>query len=75
MNGITNKLMKNNSIKTDVRGDHSWMPVTERLPKTEKYYAVKFKNGDEDEKPFRIRPKQNIFGFMTTDEVTHWAEL
>jgi hypothetical protein len=61
--------------KGDVSGSYTWIPVTERLPKTENYYAVRFKNGDEDEKPFRIRPKKNIFGFMTMDEVTHWAEL
>lgn len=52
-----------------------WIPVTERLPKSEKYYKVRFKNGEEDEKPFRIRPNKNIFGFMTEEEVTHWAEI
>ena len=52
-----------------------WIPVSERLPETEGYYAVRFENGVEDEKPFRIRPKKNIFGFMTTDKVTHWSVL
>lgn len=55
--------------------NYYWIPVTERLPETENYYRVKFLNGDEDEKPFRIRPKKNILGFMVMDEVTHWAEL
>ena len=44
--------------------NYYWIPVTERLPETENYYRVKFLNGDEDEKPFRIRPKKNILGFM-----------
>jgi hypothetical protein len=52
-----------------------WIPVTERLPKKEDYYAVRFENGVEDEKPFRIRPNKNILGFMTMDKVTHWAFL
>ena len=51
----------------------SWISVTERLPTTEGYYKVKFENGEEDEKPFRIRPKKNILGFMTMDKVTHWS--
>jgi len=54
---------------------YTWIPVTERLPTSEAYYAVRFKNGKEDEKPFRIRPKQNILGFMTMEEVTHWAVI
>ena len=63
------------SCKTDVSCSYSWIPVIERLPEAENYYAVRFKNGIEDEKPFRIRPSKNIFGFMTMEEVTHWAEL
>ena len=43
-----------------VSGSYLWIPVTERLPETEDYYAVRFENGVEDEKPFRIRPKKNI---------------
>ena len=61
--------------KTNVSGSYLWIPVTERLPETEDYYAVRFENGVEDEKPFRIRPKKNIFGFMTMWKVTHWAFL
>ena len=53
----------------------TWIPVTERLPETESYYAVRFENGVEDEKPLRIRPNKNIFGFMTMDKVTHWAVI
>jgi len=60
---------------SDVSGSYLWIPVTERLPETEDYYAVRFENGVEDEKPFRIRPKKNIFGFMTMEKVTHWAVL
>lgn len=52
-----------------------WIPVEEKLPETEGYYKVKFDDGTEDEKPFRIRPKQNIHGFMTMDNVTHWAPM
>lgn len=52
-----------------------WIRIEDRLPNIENYYKVRFKNGDEDEKPFRIRPNQNIHGFMTMDEVTHWAEI
>lgn len=59
----------------DVAEGRLWIPVSERLPETEGYYAVRFENGVEDEKPFRIRPKKNIFGFMTTDKVTHWSVL
>jgi len=59
----------------DVSGSYLWIPVTVRLPETEGYYAVRFENGVEDEKPFRIRPKRNIFGFMTMENVTHWAVL
>jgi len=52
-----------------------WISVTEKLPEKEGYYLVRFKNGDEDEKPFRIRPNKNIFGFMTLEEVTHWSYI
>ncbi len=51
----------------------NWKSVKDELPKKEGYYRVRFSNGEEDEKPFRIRPSKNIYGFMTEDEVTHWA--
>lgn len=52
-----------------------WISVNDRLPETEAYYTVRFANGVEDEKPFRIRPAKNIHGFMTEETVTHWSEL
>jgi len=52
-----------------------WTSVEEKLPDTEGYYKVKFEDGSTDEKPFRIRPKQHIHGFMTMDNVTHWAPM
>lgn len=51
-----------------------WISVIERLPEKEGYYNVRFEDGVEDEKPFRIRPKKNIFGFMTMKKVTHWKK-
>lgn len=53
----------------------NWISVKDRLPKTEGYYKVKFSDGTEDEKPFRIRPAKNIYGFMTEQKVTHWQPL
>lgn len=50
-----------------------WINVDDELPTKEDYYKVKFENGDIDQKPFRIRPNQNIHGFMTEDVVTHWS--
>lgn len=50
-----------------------WTSVSDALPTTEGYYKVRFDNGIEDEKPFRIRPSKNIHGFMTEDKVTHWS--
>ena len=50
-----------------------WIPVKEYLPSIADYYRVMFSDGTEDEKPFRIRPSKNIYGFMTEKEVTHWA--
>lgn len=50
----------------------NWNDLTEKQPKKEGYYKVKYEDGTEDEKPFRIRPKQNIKGFMTMTKVTHW---
>lgn len=52
--------------------NREWISVETRLPKKEGYYQVKFDDGTEDEKPFRIRPKKNIHGFMTEKKVTHW---
>jgi hypothetical protein len=52
-----------------------WVSVEDRLPENEDYYAVRFENGVEDEKPFRIRQEKNILGFMTTEKVTHWQNL
>lgn len=52
--------------------EKKWISVDDEMPKTEGYYEVKFANGETDEKPFRIRPKKNIYGFMTEDQVTHW---
>lgn len=49
-----------------------WIDVNSLLPTKEGYYRVIFEDGTEDEKPFRIRPKQNIYGFMTENKVTHW---
>jgi hypothetical protein len=68
--------MNKEEQKSNNTGDrYLWIPVADRLPETEGYYAVRFENGIEDEKPFRIRPKKNIFGFMTMEKVTHWAVL
>lgn len=53
----------------------NWISVKDRLPEKEGYCKVKFKDGTEDEKPFRIRPHKNIHGFMTMNEVTHWQPL
>lgn len=49
-----------------------WIDVNKELPKTEGYYDVKYIDGNEGSKPFRIRPSKNIYGFMTLDIVTHW---
>lgn len=49
-----------------------WNDILLTQPKKEGYYRVKFEDGSEDEKPFRIRPKRNIYGFMTELKVTHW---
>jgi hypothetical protein len=52
--------------------NNNWVDVSKDLPKVEGYYDVKYFDGEEDSKPFRIRPKNNIYGFMTEKEVTHW---
>ena len=51
-----------------------WISVNDKLPEIEGYYKVKFENGETDSKPFRIRLSRNIYGFMTEDNVTHWAK-
>lgn len=52
-----------------------WISVKDELPNVEGYYKVKFEDGTEDEKPFRIRPSRNIHGFMTENKVSHWRAL
>lgn len=49
-----------------------WIDIKDMQPEKERYYSVKYEDGTTDEKPFRIRPKQNIKGFMTMNKVTHW---
>ena len=51
-----------------------WINVNDELPKEEGYYDVKYADGSEDSKPFRIRPNKNILGFMTEKDVTHWRQ-
>jgi len=58
-------------MKTE-HDNKKWVSVIDALPTVEDYYEVKFEDGTEDEKPFRIRPKKNIRGFMTEKKVTHW---
>jgi hypothetical protein len=53
---------------------NEWISVVDELPTIQKYYKVKYSNGVEDMKPFRIRPTKNILGFMTENEVTHWKK-
>lgn len=50
----------------------TWTKVTTKLPEKEGYYKVKFKDGNEDQKPFRIRPSKNIKGFMSEKDVVAW---
>lgn len=40
-----------------------WRSIYNELPKEEGYYDVKYFDGEEDSKPFRIRPRKNIYGF------------
>ena len=53
----------------------NWVLVSEKLPEKEGYYKVRFGDGTEDEKPFRIRPSKNIHGFMTENIVVAWKEI
>jgi hypothetical protein len=49
-----------------------WISLKDILPQLEGYYDVKYLDGEEDSKPFRIRKDQA--GFLTEKEVTHWRE-
>lgn len=49
-----------------------WIKLSEKHPIREGYYEVMYLDGTTDTKPFRIRPRQNILGFMTQKNVTHW---
>lgn len=51
-----------------------WVDIKDRLPEDQGYYEVRFADGTEDEKWFRVRASKGIKGFMTKDEVTHWKE-
>ena len=55
--------------------EDKWIDVKEAIPAIEGYYDVKFDDGTTDEKPFRIRLKRNVLGFMTEKNVTHWKQL
>jgi len=48
-----------------------WIPVSDKLPEREGYFAVRFADGSEDQKFYRIR-KKDIRGFLSEDEITHW---
>ena len=54
---------------------NGWISTSDKLPEIEMYYKVIFENGEEDEKPFRIRPSKNIYGFMSERKVIFWKEL
>lgn len=54
-----------------------WINIKNKMPKEEGYYPVKFKDGTQDEKPYRIRPNKNIRGFMymnSDNPITHWKD-
>lgn len=53
-----------------------WISVKDRLPKEQGYYRVKFSDGSEDEKWYRLRPNRS--GFLYDFELltlTHWADI
>lgn len=52
--------------------NNDWVELSVITPSKEGYYDVRFNDGTEDSKPFRIRPTKSIFGFMTDKPVTHW---
>ena len=62
-------------MKTTKSQSVKWVSIHDTLPKKEGYYRVKFKDGKEDQKHFRNKPKKKILGFMTENIVTHWANL
>jgi hypothetical protein len=47
-----------------------WIPALERSPEKEGYYAVKYADGSEDQKPYRIRG--SVSGWLSEKVVTHW---
>jgi hypothetical protein len=51
-----------------------WIKCSNQLPQTEGYYRVRYDDGTEDQKPFRIRPSKGINGFMTEKNVVAWKE-
>jgi hypothetical protein len=53
----------------------NWINFKTQQPTKEGYYEVMFEDKTIDEKPFRIRPNKNIFGFMTEREVICWREI
>lgn len=63
------------STDTGQQEELNWIITLDRLPEKEGYYKVKFLDGTEDEKPFRIRPSKNILGFMTEKTVVAWKEI
>lgn len=50
----------------------TWTKVTAKLPEKEGYYKVKFKDGTEDQKFFRIKPIKNTKGFVCEKHVVSW---
>lgn len=54
--------------------NNNWVYVEDELPEYEGYYDVKYADGTEDSKPFRIRPASSIFGFMTEKDVRYWRQ-
>lgn len=52
--------------------DTGWYDITIAKPAQEGYYTVKYEDGTTDEKPFRIRLRSGINGFMCEREITHW---
>ena len=54
----------------------NWIELEKEQPKTEGYYRVKFEDGQEDKKWFRIRPSKNIKGFLVEGKVVKfWKHL